>query len=108
MLRERIAPSARQSPKGTPASGCIGSARVADQVRPFRIEHLPDRALRLIDVLMSAGVTDALVQQPSIQFIVGFEAQPRREEAFPHQVDLVLDLALLPPRRRRAYQRTAP
>src|SRR5690606_5620894 len=56
-------------------------------------------------MLMGAGIADALVQQPAIQFIVGLEAQPWREEAFPHQVDLVLDLALLPPRRRRAGHR---
>ncbi len=58
---------------------------IDDQMRPLRIEYLPDRALRLIDMLMSADVTNALVRQPAIQLIAGFGAQPRREEAFPHQ-----------------------
>lgn len=48
---------------------------------------------------------DALVQQPAVQLTVGFEAQPRREEAFPYQIYLVLDLALLPTRSWRAGHR---
>src|SRR3981189_852994 len=51
------------------------------------------------------GVGDALVQQPGVQLVEGFEPQPWREEALPDQPDLVLDLALLPARRRRAGNR---
>jgi len=80
-------------------------SRIPDQMRSLLFEYLPDRALRLIDVLMGTGVADAFVQQPAVQFFVGFEAQPRREEAFPHQIDLVLDLPLLPAGRRRAGHR---
>ncbi|OYR10269.1 hypothetical protein CEV31_3882, partial [Brucella thiophenivorans] len=43
-------------------------------------------------MLMSAGVANAFIQQPAVQLIVRFEAQPRREEAFPDQINLVLDL----------------
>jgi hypothetical protein len=51
------------------------------------------------------GVGDALVQQPGVQLIEGFEPQPRCEEAFTDKSDLVLDLALLPARRWRAGNR---
>ena len=51
------------------------------------------------------GVGDALVQQPRVQLVEGFEPQPRREEALPDKPNLVLDLALLPARRWRAGNR---
>src|SRR5262245_47518385 len=51
------------------------------------------------------SVGDALVQQPGVQLVEGFEPQPWREEAFPDQPDLVLNLAFLPTRRRRAGNR---
>ena len=54
---------------------------------------------------MRLGIRNALVQQPGIQFVVALHPQPRREEAFAHQTDLVLDLALLPARRRLAGHR---
>ena len=54
---------------------------------------------------MRLGVGDAFVDQPGVQFVVGLEPQPRREEALAHQADLVLDLALLPARGRRAGDR---
>ena len=54
---------------------------------------------------MRLGIGDALVQQPGIQLVVALDPQPRREEALAHQPDLVLDLTLLPARRRRAGDR---
>src|SRR5467141_3269204 len=51
------------------------------------------------------GVGNALVQQPGVQLVEGFEPQPWREEALPDKPDLVLDLTLLPARRRRAGNR---
>ena len=54
---------------------------------------------------MGLGVGDALIQEPGVQFVVGLEAQPRREEALAHQTDLVLDLPLLPAGCRRAGDR---
>lgn len=51
---------------------------------------------------MSLGVGNASVEQPGVELVQLFEPQPRREEAFPDRLDLVLDLALLPARRRRA------
>src|SRR5258705_11150224 len=51
------------------------------------------------------GVGNALVQQPGVQLVEGFEPQPWREEALPDKPNLVLDLALLPARRWRAGDR---
>ena len=51
------------------------------------------------------GVGDTFVGQPGVQLIVGFDPKPRREETFPDQTDLVLDLTLLPTRGRRAGHR---
>src|SRR5271168_2815432 len=51
------------------------------------------------------GVGDTLVQQPRVQLVEGFEPQPWREEAFTDKPNLVLDLALLPARGRRASHR---
>ena len=46
-----------------------------------------------------------LIEQPGVQLVVALDPQPRREEALAHQPDLVLDLTLLPARRRRAGDR---
>ena len=54
---------------------------------------------------MGPGVGNALVEQPGVQLVIVLEAQPRREEAFAHQPDLVLYLAFLPARCRRAGDR---
>ena len=54
---------------------------------------------------MRLGVGDALIQQPGVQLVIALHPQPRREEALAHQADLVLDLALLPARCRRAGDR---
>jgi hypothetical protein len=40
-----------------------------------------------------------------VQLVVGLEPQSRRKEALAHEADLVLDLALLPARGRRAGDR---
>lgn len=45
---------------------------------------------------MRLGVRNALVEQPGIQLRIALAAHARREEAFPHQPDLILDLSLLP------------
>src|SRR3954454_22031215 len=47
----------------------------------------------------------AAVEQPGVQLLVARHSQPRREEPLAHQPDLVLDLPLLPTRRRRAGNR---
>ena len=54
---------------------------------------------------MRLGVGDAFIQQPGVQLVIVFEPQPRREEAFTDQPDLILDLPLLPAGCRRAGDR---
>ena len=54
---------------------------------------------------MRLGVGDTFVDQPGVQLVVALEPQARGEEALAHQADLVLDLALLPARGRRAGDR---
>src|SRR4051812_11111539 len=44
-------------------------------------------------------------RQPGVQFVVVLEPQTRREETLTDKPDLVLDLSLLPARRRRAGDR---
>ena len=79
--------------------------RYGNELRPLLLEHLPDRPLRSLGMGVRLGVSDAFVEQPSVQLVVALEPQPRREEALAHQADLVLDLTLLPARGRRAGHR---
>src|ERR1700677_4821020 len=65
-------------------------------------EHLPDRLVGPLGMAVRLGPGDAFVHEPGIQFVMVLDPQARCEEAFAHQADLVLDLTLLPTRRRRA------
>jgi len=47
---------------------------------PLCLESLPDRALGQFGMLVRFGVSDASVEQPSIQLLVARHPQPRREE----------------------------
>src|SRR5215469_16520607 len=77
----------------------IEPARIGHELRAFRLEHLPDRLLGQLWVMMRLGVGNAFVEQPGVQLVVGLEPQPWREESLTHQTDLVLNLPLLPARR---------
>ena len=83
----------------------IEATTIGDKLRPLLLEHLPHRLIRPLRMGMRLGVGDALVHQPGVQLIVGLDPKPRGEEALAHQTDLVLDLALLPARGRRAGHR---
>ena len=83
----------------------IEPAGVGDELRPLRLEHLPDRLVGQLWMAMRLGVGDALVEQPGVQLVKVLEPQPRREEPLTDQSDLVLDLTLLPARCRRAGNR---
>src|SRR6202035_5251034 len=72
----------------------IEPAGIGNELWPFGFEHLPDRLFGQFWMPVRLGVGDALVQQPGVQLVEGFEPQPWRAEAFPDQPDLVLDLAL--------------
>ena len=62
----------------------------------FGLEHLPDRLIGDLRMLVDLGVGDALVEQQAIHLVHALDPQGRREEPLAHQADLVLDLALLP------------
>src|ERR1700738_4534900 len=81
--------------------------RAADghEARTLRLEGLPDRAIRQLWVLVHLGIGDTSVEQPSVQLFVARHSQPRRKETLAHQTYLVLHLALLPARGRRASDR---
>src|SRR5437879_7040168 len=68
------------------------------QLGPLRLEGLPDRPVGQFGMLVRLGVSDAAIEEPSVQLLVAGHPQPRREEALAHHPDLVLDLALLPAR----------
>src|SRR5712664_1909900 len=78
---------------------------IGNELWPFRLEHLPDCLLGQFWMAMRLGVGDAFIEQPGVQLIIVFEPQSRREEALTDQPDLVLDLSLLPARRRSAGDR---
>src|SRR4051812_2150685 len=78
---------------------------IAHQARPLRLKDLPDRLLALFRMTVRPGMGDAFVEQPGVEFVVARHPQPWAEEPLAHQANLVLDLALLPARRRRAGRR---
>ena len=80
----------------------VEPTRNGDQLRPLFLKSAPDRRIGYLRVLVGFGVRDALVDEPGVQFVIALRSQPGCEEALPHQADLVLNLALLPARRRRA------
>jgi hypothetical protein len=61
------------------------------ELRPLRLESLPDRAVGQFGMLVRFGVGDASIEQPGVQLLVARHSQPRREEALTHYPDLVLD-----------------
>src|SRR5437870_13810087 len=83
----------------------VEPARIGNELRPLRLEHLPDRLRGQLWMAMRLGVGNALIEQPGVHLVVSLEPQPWREEALAHEPDLVLDLTLLPARSRRAGHR---
>src|SRR5262245_39470558 len=83
----------------------IEPASIGNELPSLGLEHLPDRLLGQLRMAMGLGVGDAFVGEPGVELVVVFEPQPRREEALTDEPDLVLDLTLLPARRRRTRHR---
>ena len=83
----------------------IETAAIRNELRPLLLEDLPDRLVGPLGMGMRFRPGQAFVEKPGVQFVVALELQPRREEAFADEADLVLDLALLPARRRGAGDR---
>src|SRR5271157_920701 len=78
---------------------------IRNELRALVLERLPDRLPALLGMGVRLGPDDTSVDEPAVQLVVALEPQPRCEEALAHQADLVLDLALLPARSRRAGDR---
>src|SRR5438105_12228173 len=74
----------------------VEPARIGNELRPLRLEHLPDRLLGQLRMAMRLGVGDAFIEQPGVHLVVGLEPQPWRGEALADEANLVLDLAFLP------------
>src|ERR1700690_1443798 len=83
----------------------IELAAIRNEVRPLLFKDLPDCPVGPLGMGMHLGVSDAFVDEPGVHLVVGFEPQPRREEALADKPDLVLHLTLFPARRRRACDR---
>src|SRR5271165_7225171 len=87
---------------------CLGGVKAVEraddlyELRALRLKHLPDRAVGLFGMRVALGVGNALVEQPAVQLVVTRHSQARCEQPLANIADLVLDLPLLPPRRRRA------
>jgi hypothetical protein len=78
---------------------------IRHQARPLLFEHLPDRLVRNVGVPVRLGIGNAPVPEPGIQLGKGFELRPRHEEPSAEHAHLVLNLPLLPARRRCARHR---
>src|SRR6516164_10105212 len=83
----------------------IETAAIGNELGTLFLEDLPDRPVRPFRMGMRLGPGDAFVHQPGVQLVIALDAQARREEALANEADLVLDLAFLPARRRRAGDR---
>ena len=75
------------------------------QARPLVLEHLPDRPVLELRVPGALGVGDALIFQPGVQLGQALHPRLGAEQLVAQIADLVLDLPLLPARRRRARHR---
>ena len=75
------------------------------QRRSLGFERHRDGQLLLIGMRVKLGPPPTLRLQPPVELLEAGEPQPRLEEPPPDRLHLVLDLALLPPRCRRASGR---
>ncbi len=83
----------------------VEATRIRHEKAPLGLEHLPDRPIAQFRMPVRPRISNTLIKQPQIQFVVALHPQPRREEPLAYQAHLVLDLPLLPPRCRRAGNR---
>src|SRR5438876_10191296 len=83
----------------------VKTTTIGDELAALFFEALPDGPIRNLRMPVSLGIGNALVEKQGIQLLKALHPQPWREEAFPHQANLVLDLTLLPTGCRRAGDR---
>src|ERR1700733_13129004 len=91
--------------RGRDGMEAVEPTRIWHEIRSLGLEDFPDGPVGELRMPMRLGVGDTFIEQPGVQLVQRLEAQPRREEPFSEQPDLVLDLTLLPARRRRAGNR---
>ena len=78
---------------------------IGHEARPLRLEYLPDGLAGQLGMRVRLRPGDAPVLEPGVELGVALEPRPRHEEPPADHPDLVLDLALLPARGRRAGDR---
>src|SRR6516162_6280590 len=83
----------------------IEPTRIRHELGSLGLEDLPDGPVGELRMPMRLGVGNTFIEQPAVQLVERLEAQPRGEEPFADQPDLVLHLTLLPAPRRRAGNR---
>ena len=91
--------------RGRHGMEAIEPTRIRHELGSLGLEDLPDGPVGELRMPMRLGVGNAFIEQPGVQLVERLESQPRGEEPFADQSDLVLDLTLLPARRRRAGNR---
>jgi hypothetical protein len=83
----------------------VEPAAIGNEPRPLFLEDLPDRSIRPFGMGMGLRKDQTSVEQPSVELIIAFEAGLWGEKPLADKPDLVLHLAFLPARRRRAGDR---
>jgi len=78
---------------------------IGHQARSLVFEHRPGGPLPDLGMGMGLGPGDATVLEPGVEFGVALDLWPRHEEPPSDHAHLVLDLPLLPARRRGAGDR---
>ena len=81
------------------------AAAIGDQRRPLGLEHLEDGLVLLLGMRLRLGIGDALSRQPAVEVLQALERSGAARRSAGEPRHLVLDLALLPTRRRRAGRR---
>jgi len=88
--------------RGADGVEAVEGAAIRHEDRPLGLQHLEDRLLLLLRMSLRLRVGDALVGEPPVEIVERLEDGARREEPLADHTHLVLDLSLLPARRRRA------
>ncbi len=78
---------------------------IRNQARSFLLEDLPSRPLAHLGMRVRLGPSKTAILEPGVELGVALEPRPRHEEPPADHADLVLDLAFLPSRGRRAGDR---
>lgn len=74
----------------------VNRADTSDQAVAFFLDHLSDRLVAQVRVLVCPGVDDTAILQPCVQLNMGSELCTWRKDPAADRADLVLNLTLLP------------